>query len=73
MAERGQRPRCGDWSEGGQWLSEDPEERAAAARWCSGCPVLLECAQAALDLKVTFGVWGGVDYTRREYRPRQST
>ncbi|HME48749.1 WhiB family transcriptional regulator [Mycobacterium sp.] len=33
---------------------------AAAKRICGNCPVRRACAQAALDLGVTDGVWAGV-------------
>jgi hypothetical protein len=36
------------------------EDAAAAKRICGNCPVRRACAQAALDLRVTDGVWAGV-------------
>lgn len=65
LAEDGRRPRCGEWGEGNPWLSEDSEVRAAAATWCTDCPVMAECADAAKQHRVAFGVWGGRDFTRR--------
>lgn len=35
-------------------------DAAAARRICGNCPVRRACAQAALDLGVTDGVWAGV-------------
>jgi WhiB family transcriptional regulator, redox-sensing transcriptional regulator len=35
-------------------------DAAAAKRICGNCPVRRPCAQAALDLAVTDGVWAGV-------------
>lgn len=70
MAERGERPRCGEWGEDGPWLSEDPRMRALAARWCAGCPVLAECDRAGVEAKHKFGVWGGKDRTRRARKPK---
>lgn len=54
------------------WVSDDPDERAAAARACADCPVLTDCKAAATDSKERFGVWGGKDFTpakRPEYAP----
>lgn len=48
---------------GDLWLSESAKDRAAAARRCDGCPVLLECSWAAEEEGETFGVWGGRDRT----------
>lgn len=45
------------------WLSEEPEERAEAARWCADCELLDPCWVAGIDER--FGVWGGLDRTRR--------
>lgn len=50
----------------GPWLSEDPEVRAVAATWCEQCPLIVECDDAARELRVTFGVWAGRDRTRRQ-------
>ena len=61
LADAGRRPRCGEWAEVNLWLSEDPAERAQAVGRCAGCPVLLECDTAAVELRVTFGVWAGRD------------
>lgn len=65
MADNGQRPRCGDWNDGNPWLADDPGLRAMAARWCEGCPIVEPCAQAAKEMKASFGVWGGRDVTKR--------
>ena len=69
MAVNGQRPRCGDWRADNPWLSDDPRDRAAAAALCVGCPVLVECGLGAVELRATFGVWGGRD---RAPRARQT-
>ncbi|HEX8509731.1 MAG TPA: WhiB family transcriptional regulator [Propionibacteriaceae bacterium] len=71
MASRGQRPRCGDPVTGEMWLSDISEERSTAAGWCAGCPVLVECGQAAAATGEAFGVWGGVDRTPKPQRQRQ--
>jgi hypothetical protein len=48
---------------GDGWTSEDPDERALAARCCAGCALFGPCRVLADELKVTFGVWAGVDRT----------
>lgn len=57
LAEDGHRPRCSDSPS--MHLSESADEREQAARWCYGCPLLTECAEAGEFEK--FGVWGGRD------------
>lgn len=63
LATRGRRPRCGEPGGHELWCSDDVNDRAQAARWCAGCPVLIECGAAADELKATYHVWGGVDRT----------
>lgn len=67
LAASGGRPVCAG-AEAAAWTSEDAEERAIAALFCGGCPVLLVCG-AAGELE-RFGVWGGVDrgVARRQKR-----
>lgn len=36
-----------------------------AAKFCRGCPVIIECAADALDHRVEYGVWGGMTERRR--------
>lgn len=39
------------------------------AKWmCQGCPVRLQCLEAAEANYERFGVWGGVDFSNRQYR-----
>lgn len=64
MADRGRRPRCAEYPDASPWLSDDKDERATAASWCTGCPVLTQCAAAAAEAGEKFGVWGGKDLTR---------
>lgn len=45
------------------FTSDDRAERREAAAACSPCPVLVECARAALAGDEPAGVWGGVDLT----------
>lgn len=63
LATQGVRPRCGDPIAHELWLSDDREDRQTAARWCTGCPVLDLCGQAADAAGERFGVWGGKDRT----------
>lgn len=58
LAVAGQRPACSD---DGRWISNDPDERRAAAARCTGCPVLAECS-AAGQFEVA-GVWGARDFS----------
>lgn len=61
-AQRGDFPECHGSDD---WLSEAPEVRAEAARWCAPCIVLGQCTEAARELKPSFGVFGGKDWTKR--------
>lgn len=63
LASEGRCPPCGSWRESNPWVSDEPQERAQAALWCRGCPVLLECGEAADEMGERFGVWGGIDRT----------
>lgn len=40
------------------WFTQTRDTRAAAI--CANCPVITACAQAALDLDVSDGIWAGV-------------
>ena len=56
--------------EGSTWpTSEDPDERATAAAWCPGCPVLNLCREAGS--RERWGVWGGID--RSSTKPKNPT
>lgn len=70
LASQGQRPRCSDPGDRRLWLSDDPDERASAAARCRGCQVLTACQQSADIHGEQFGVWAGVDRTKK---PTQST
>ncbi len=70
IAEQGRRPRCGEPGGHEMWLSDDATERAQAARWCAGCPVLVECGAAADENDERHGVWAGVDRTRSSRPPK---
>jgi Transcription factor WhiB len=63
-----QRPPCAHSSD--SWMSEDRDERAAAAHRCTGCPLLTLCGQYAKEIHASFGVYGGRDRTPQ---PRRTT
>lgn len=71
LAVTGCRPRCSDPETHGYWLSEAKAERDQAVAWCSGCPILDNCRQNAELLDEPFGVWGGVDRTKRPAKTRE--
>lgn len=56
--DRGRSLPCGRPDVAEAFTSDDRETRAAA-RLCTRCPVLAECARAGQG--ETFGIWGGVD------------
>jgi hypothetical protein len=70
LASRGIRPACGDAETRHLWTSDNEHERNLAVRACTGCPVLVECGEAAHANDERHGVWGGRDYTRRPGRPK---
>jgi len=72
LATEGRRPRCGEPGGHAMWLSDDPADRAQAARWCAGCPVLAGCGAAADEHDERFGVFGGVDRTPPPVSRRRS-
>lgn len=63
LLEHDQRPPCGYSSD--QWLSEERQQRAIAARCCQPCPLLALCHTFASTARprITFGVFAAVDYT----------
>lgn len=70
MAARGDKPRCAWPDLAPLFVSDDHDDRARAARRCWGCPVHAQCGAAADETGETFGVWAGIDRTRR---PNQRT
>lgn len=60
LAVEGRRTRCAEPADHSWWTSEDADERARAARLCTGCEVLQECALAAEEEAELF-VWAGLD------------
>lgn len=62
---------CGEYGGHLMWTSDDSDERALAASWCTGCPVFSACGEAADANDERFGVWAGVDRsaTTRGKRP----
>jgi len=73
LATEGRRPRCGETGGHELWCSDDPTDRAPAARWCTGCPVKVECAAAADEHDERFGVFGGRDRTVVTSRPKRES
>lgn len=59
LTDRGMRPRCSDSPQ--LWISENADERATAATWCAGCPILEACSAAGEFER--FGIWAGQDRT----------
>ena len=69
LATEGRRTRCSDPGDREKWFSDLPTERAQAARWCAGCPVLDQCGAAAEANHERHGVWAGQD---RTLKPRKA-
>lgn len=51
--------------------SESLSVGAQAKRICSGCPVLEQCREYAVDAAEPYGVWGGLTPPERERVRRQ--
>ncbi len=51
-------------------LFDRPEEVSAneAKAFCHGCPLIKECGEFAKVSKQEYGIWGGVNYTRKRYK-----
>ncbi len=73
LADRGRRPRCDEPGGHEMWCSDDADERALAARWCTGCPVLVECGATADEQGEKFGVFGGTDRTLPPAKRKSAT
>lgn len=73
LATEGRRPRCGEAGGHELWCSDDATDRAQAASWCLGCPVLVECGAAADEHGERFGVFGGTDRTVVTSRPKRES
>lgn len=48
------------------WYSDNAADRAYATRQCHACPLLLACAQYAIDEREPHGVWGGTTAADRK-------
>lgn len=48
------------------FFPREPGDATAAIRVCNGCPVRDECLDWALEMRISYGVWGGT--TERERR-----
>jgi hypothetical protein len=64
LARRGVRVRCSDGEVSHYWTSDHEGERKLAALWCTGCPALTECFNAAKANRETWLIYGGVDFSR---------
>ena len=64
LADQGHAPPC-QGRRRDRWTSESAEERAWAATVCVtlGCPVLVQCGEAADEFKAAHHVWAGTDRT----------
>lgn len=49
----------------------NPEEERAAIRVCNGCAVQVECLEFALEARVRFGIWGGLNEKQRRSLSRR--
>jgi hypothetical protein len=70
LAASGLRTHCSDPTSHHLWCSEHERERAVAVMLCDHCPVLTVCRDTAEQRQVTWGVWGGKDFSRRPGRPK---
>lgn len=53
---------CAQVGPGGDlWFPEQGGDQGTRAKWvCRKCPVIAQCAQAAIDARERFGIWAGV-------------
>jgi WhiB family redox-sensing transcriptional regulator len=54
---------CAGDAEPNDWFASrehEPEQHARAAALCRSCPVQVECADYALSMDLTDGLWGGL-------------
>lgn len=69
-------PACTEPSIRDEFTHDDATRRAVARRHCEGCPVLVECLDAARAERA-FGVWAWPrprpDTTRSRHHPRGTT
>ncbi len=56
---RGVTPPCGDPGTATYWTGEDETERLQAQAWSVGCELTQACLGTAIELRATWGVWGG--------------
>jgi hypothetical protein len=64
IAAKDERTHCSDPATHHLWQSDRDAERAEAVKLCRGCPVILECRQAADARDERWHVWGGLDPVR---------
>ncbi len=61
---------CWDRTHGNPWIGESAEEREYAAHRCVPCPLIAACGAMALEQHVSFGIFGGLDFTQRPGKRR---
>lgn len=50
------------------WYSDDPKMQEECKDVCLDCPIMVQCAQHALNEQEIWGIWGGMD----EFRVRRA-
>ena len=63
-----------DWQDDAACLEVDPElffpesSRASSQvkKFCANCPVNVQCLTVAMNERIEFGVWGGLDFNERK-------
>lgn len=61
------------WMDRRECADADPElfhslkrtEANEAKRFCERCPVRRDCLEYAIDMRIVYGIWGGLGYERR--------
>jgi hypothetical protein len=73
MLDQGTRPPCADGSNA--WTDEDHEVRNKVAPHCDDCEISPRCRDFANTARprITFGIFGGVDFSETARQTRQPT
>ena len=50
------------------WFSDTPQDKADAVELCAECPVRRECLRWAGTTRQQFGIWAGIDLSRKNSR-----
>lgn len=67
LTQAGRPPACLADPNRNAWISEREAEREYARHRCGGCPLTRECLAAAVELKVSAGVWSGRSITSPQH------